>query len=98
MKTRQGSSLCKAAVSTGLCLGIVGFAVYSMVSAGAFFAPEGSPVPLQSAHDPLQNGLRILQSHREGAPRLTRPDHADPAVILLDDWSYTGKGSSSTFN
>jgi hypothetical protein len=85
-------------VSAGLCLGIVAFAAYSMGSAHTFFAPEGSPVQMQTAHDPLQNGFRILQLHREAAPRLTRPDHHEPAVILLDDWSYTGKGSSSTFN
>jgi hypothetical protein len=98
MKSTQGICLCKGVMSAGLCLGIAGFAVYSMASARTFFAPEGNPVQMQASHDPLQNGMRIMETRRESTPRLTRPDHDDATVILLDDWSYTGKTKPSPYN
>jgi hypothetical protein len=97
MKVTQGTFFGKRVMSACLCLGIAGFAVYSMASAQTFFAPEGAPVQLDASHDPLQNGLRILETRRENGPRLTRPEYDDPTVILLDDWSYTDKGKPSPY-
>ena len=98
MKSVQGTCLCKGVMTAGLCLGIAGFAVYSMASGPAFFAPAGSPVQLQASHDPLQNGLRILETRHDRTPRLTRPEQGDSAVLLLDDWSYTDKSKPSPYN
>ncbi len=90
MKTNQGISSFKGLTAVGLCLAIAGFAVYSMASAGTFFAPDGDTAQLQASHDPLQNGLRIQQPRHENPSRLTRTDANEPTVVLLDDWTYTG--------
>jgi hypothetical protein len=88
MKMTEGKCSCKGMVAAGLCLGIAGFAAYSMASGMAFFAPAGGTVQMQPSHDPLQSGVRIEESHRKEITRVTRPD-ADPTVVLLDKLTYT---------
>ena len=80
-----------------LCIGIAGFATYSMASAGAWFAPNGNPVPLAASDDPVRNGLRIIETRTVDAPRVQRLANEDPAVILLDDWAFTSKGTPSPY-
>ncbi len=93
MKMLQGKFTFKGMMAAGLCLGIAGFAVYSITLARGFFAPQGDTVALQASHDPLQNGLRIDRPNTQAVPRVTRTD-GEPTVALMDNLIYTDNSGS----
>ncbi len=87
---------CKCVFATVLCLCIAGFALASLASAGGLFAPQGNPTALQAADDPVHNGFRILDT-RSVTPSIRRETNEEPAVILLNDWMYTGQTKPSPY-
>ncbi len=89
--------ICKCVFGTVVCFGIAGFALASLASAGVLFAPQGNPAPLHASDDPVRNGLRIIETHRNGAPSLQRKANEDPSVVLLNDWVYTAQTKPSPY-
>jgi hypothetical protein len=81
-----------------LCIGIACFAIASIASDGGLFAPVGNPTALQTADDPVHNGLRIIETRATNSPRIERARNDDSTVILLDNWIYTTKGKPSPYN
>jgi hypothetical protein len=79
-----------------VCCVIAGFAAHTMVTAGTLFAPEGNPIKLESAQEPLLNGLRILETRAADSPRLHKEN--DETVLLLDEWTFTTKGKPSPYH
>jgi hypothetical protein len=88
---------CKSIIAAALCFGIAGFALASLASAGALFAPTGNPTALHAADDPVRNGLRIIETRAGDAPGVQRRANEDPTVILLADWIYTGQTKPSAY-
>lgn len=84
-------------LSMSLFLGIAAFAGYSVFAEYAQVAPENTPIRLEAADDPLRNGFNFINKRRSD---LVKPPAvaAEPLIILLNDWIYTGKPGNSGFN
>jgi len=94
MFAKYRSALTKA-VSTLLCLGLVSFTVYSVAAAPAWFGPKGETTALSAADDPVRNGLRIVET--PNARRVQVQNSQESAIVLLDEWTFTGKTKPSPY-
>jgi hypothetical protein len=78
----------KTIISMCLFLGIAGFASYSLYAQYSQHDPKNSPVSIEAKDDALRNGLRIINRRRSEIQRNATAT-ADPAIILLDDYTLT---------
>jgi hypothetical protein len=68
-----------------------------MASGRTLFVPAGDPAPLEAADDPVKNGLHILEPLHADFNRGKRSVVEKPAIVLLDDWTYTDNPKPSGF-
>ena len=88
----------KRVLSTAIFLGIAGFAACSLFTQNGAIGQENTPVYLEATDDTLVNGMNFINRIRRLGPARPVTLSAEPAVILLDDWTYTGKPTTSSFH
>ena len=87
----------KRAIAIVFCVIIGGFTVMSLV-APQLLSGAKETARLEPGDDPILNGLRILDRSRQDISIANAKNTSNPAIILLNDWSYTGKPKPSPFH